>query len=95
MFCEAYNHVNPNLRPSMRHLFGTWSQVFPSPVLEKIENELQFSSHGSKQSFSALSTRQSESQHPGHSIHINPKYLESQQQFEQSTKVIFIYLFRP
>ncbi|XP_076959424.1 polyadenylation and cleavage factor homolog 4-like [Bidens hawaiensis] len=68
VFCAAYRQVHPNQRPSMRHLFGTWSSVFPASVLRKIESQLQFSP--------SSSLRDSESPRPAHGIHVNPKYLE-------------------
>ncbi|KAK2973006.1 hypothetical protein RJ640_005549 [Escallonia rubra] len=73
VFCEAYIQIHPNMHPSMRHLFGTWSAVFPSSVLHKIEAELQFSPSAS------------ESPRPTHGIHVNPKYLEARRQLEHSS----------
>ncbi|KAK9056380.1 hypothetical protein SSX86_027470 [Deinandra increscens subsp. villosa] len=76
VYCAAYRQVHPSLHPSMRHLFGTWSTVFPSSVLRKIESQLQFS---------PSTLRDSESPRPAHGIHVNPKYLEARRLLESST----------
>jgi pre-mRNA cleavage complex 2 protein Pcf11 len=54
----------------MRHLFGTWSSVFPPPVLRKIDMQLQLSSAANQSSVGA-----SEPSQPTRGIHVNPKYL--------------------
>nr|BAC43722.1 unknown protein [Arabidopsis thaliana] len=70
VFCLAYRQAHPSLHPSMRHLFGTWSSVFPPPVLRKIDMQLQLSSAANQSSVGA-----SEPSQPTRGIHVNPKYL--------------------
>ncbi|KAK9092107.1 hypothetical protein Syun_027018 [Stephania yunnanensis] len=81
VFCEAYRQVPPNQYAAMRHLFGTWSAVFPTSVLRRIGSELQFAT--TNQPASGSSDSQSR---PTHGIHVNPKYLEARR-LEHSTAV--------
>ncbi|XP_047078656.1 polyadenylation and cleavage factor homolog 4-like [Lolium rigidum] len=89
VFCYAYRKVHPNQHGSMRHLFRTWSQVFPSSVLRGIEDELQFSPSENKRPATTNNARQSESLSPklSHGIHVNLKYLEEPHQFKHGSKV--------
>ncbi|KAJ1384330.1 Zinc finger C2H2-type [Sesbania bispinosa] len=75
VFCEAYRQVQPNLHSAMRHLFGTWSKVFPPSVLRKIEAQLQFSQAVNNQPSGVNPLRNSETPRPTHGIHVNPKYV--------------------
>ncbi|XP_071697197.1 polyadenylation and cleavage factor homolog 4 [Rutidosis leptorrhynchoides] len=92
VYCAAYRQVHPSMHPSMRHLFGTWSTVFPSSVLRKIETQLQLSPSSSYQ---PSSLRDSESPRPAHGIHVNPKYLEARRQLESTTADSKIQRTRP
>ncbi|XP_058778792.1 polyadenylation and cleavage factor homolog 4 [Vicia villosa] len=85
VFCEAYRQVNPSLHSAMRHLFSTWSKVFPPSVLRKIEAQLQFSQAVNNQPSSVNPLRASESPRPTHGIHVNPKYIR---QMEHSTSIM-------
>ncbi|EYU36384.1 hypothetical protein MIMGU_mgv1a0020321mg, partial [Erythranthe guttata] len=71
----------------MRRLFGTWGpdRYFPVPVLQKIEVQLRLPPSVDGQSSGLTSTRASESPRQTQYIHVNPKYLEGQRPFGQST----------
>ncbi|KAK7308166.1 hypothetical protein VNO77_41763 [Canavalia gladiata] len=84
VFCNSYRQVLPNLHSAMRHLFGTWSKVFPPSVLHRIEAQLQFSQAVNNQPSSGNPLKTSESPRPTHGIHVNPKYL---QQMERTSSI--------
>ncbi|XP_010267732.1 PREDICTED: polyadenylation and cleavage factor homolog 4-like isoform X2 [Nelumbo nucifera] len=98
VFCEAYRQVHPNLCPAMRHLFGTWSAIFPAKVLRTIEIELQFSPRAKNQSSGLKAVRSSEdspSPRSSHGIHVNPKYLEEVQRGRGISSSLQIYGQKP
>ncbi|WOL12206.1 polyadenylation and cleavage factor [Canna indica] len=86
VFCEAYYEVHPTQHPLMHRLFGTWAQVFPSSVLKKIEDELQFSSSENQRPTELMVTRPAKpiSPRPSHAINENPKHFNACGQYEQS-----------
>ncbi|KAJ4748973.1 Pre-mRNA cleavage complex 2 protein Pcf11 [Rhynchospora pubera] len=93
VFIGAYSQVHPTHYPAMRHLFKTWSQVFPPSILRKIEDALHFnssiSSSVAQQQQVVGSVRQAPVESPAASprpsrIHVNPKYLEAPHQLKSS-----------
>ncbi|KAF3336580.1 Polyadenylation and cleavage factor [Carex littledalei] len=99
VFIGAWSRVHPSQHPSMRHLFKTWSQVFPSSGLRKIEDALQFNSSSSsgtgyQQQQVTGPVRQAQSDSPvdlpcQSRIHVNPMYSESPHQLNQDVSLQF------
>lgn len=87
VFIDSYTQVDEGSQRAMEHLFRTWGRVFHSAPLRIIEEDLQIPPDSPSSGTTSSRPPESQTQRPGHSIHVNPKYLEARQQFEQSSMV--------